>query len=65
MISVPAAIQYPGGYRVRVSGARVTSRPGATLLTLANRGARRTVVVTVAPAPGDTTPRPGFPPCSG
>ncbi len=65
VISVPAAIQYPGGYRVRVLGARVTSRPGASLLTLATRGTRRTVVVTVAPAPGDTTPRPGFPPCPG
>jgi endoglycosylceramidase len=65
VISVPTAIQYRGGYRVRVAGARVTSRPGASLLTVANRGARRTVVVSVAPAPNDTTPRPSFPPCPG
>jgi endoglycosylceramidase len=40
--------QYPDGYRVRASGARVVSEPDATLLQLANRpgAARVTVLVT-------------------
>jgi endoglycosylceramidase len=43
-------IHYPGGYRVAVSGARVVSQPGATLLELANRRGAGEVRLVVGPA---------------
>lgn len=43
-------LQYPHGYRVAVRGARVTSRPGARLLTIAARRGATRVEVTVAAA---------------
>ena len=44
VISVPQ-LQYPDGYRVEVTGARVTSKPGADQLTLrTDRGAAEVVV---------------------
>jgi endoglycosylceramidase len=46
-LSVPA-IEYPAGYRVRVSGARVASRPRARVLQLAQCGHARSVKVSVA-----------------
>lgn len=50
-IVVPPA-QYPSGYRVNVAGARVTSAPGAGVLTLAQSGTsahRSTVSVEIDP----------------
>jgi endoglycosylceramidase len=53
VVSVPE-LQYPEGYTVEVSGARVTSRPCAEHLTLRNlRGAHE---VTVAIVPGGRCP---------
>jgi Cellulase (glycosyl hydrolase family 5). len=43
------AVQYPSGYRVSVTGARVLSAPGATTLRLANSSAP-TVKVTITAA---------------
>ena len=47
-LSVPA-IEYPAGYRVRVRGARVLSRPRARVLRLAQCGHAKSVTVSVAP----------------
>jgi endoglycosylceramidase len=47
-LSVPA-VQYPTGYGVRVSGARVVSRPRARVLQLAECGHAKAVKVSVAP----------------
>ena len=56
---VPRA-QYPTGYSVEVTGARVTSAPGAGVLTLVKRsGDRPTVSVEVRPASGGHTAAPG------
>jgi endoglycosylceramidase len=52
-LSVPA-IEYPAGYRVRVGGARVVSRPRARALQLAQCGHAKSVKVSVAP--GRTRP---------
>jgi len=43
------AIQYPAGYRPRVAGARVLSKPRARVLRLAQCGRAKTVKVSVAP----------------
>jgi len=50
-IFVPVAQHYPGGYQVTVSGASVTSAPGAPLLTLQNQAGASTVVVSLVAAP--------------
>jgi endoglycosylceramidase len=51
-ILVPS-VQYPSGYSVTVEGARVTSRPDAGVLTLAQvRGVRSTVTLELRPASG-------------
>jgi endoglycosylceramidase len=53
-IVVPA-IQYPTGYTVTVDGARVTSRPGSGLVTLAEDGVGKSgssVTVEIRPAAG-------------
>ncbi len=63
IISVPASIQYPQGYVVRVSGARVVSAPGASQLKLTNDRGAVTVRVAIRPAPGSTVARPQFPAC--
>ncbi|HEY7268004.1 MAG TPA: cellulase family glycosylhydrolase [Solirubrobacterales bacterium] len=47
-LSVPA-IEYPAGYRVRVRGARVVSRPRARVLRIAQCGRAKRVKVSVAP----------------
>jgi endoglycosylceramidase len=47
-LSVPA-IQYPAGYRVRVRGARVLSRPRARVLLVAQCGRAERVKVSVSP----------------
>jgi endoglycosylceramidase len=47
-LEIPS-IQYPAGYRVRVSGARVLSRPRARGLRLVQCGHAKTVKVSVAP----------------
>jgi endoglycosylceramidase len=47
-LSVPA-IEYPAGYRVRVRGARVVSRPRARVLQLAQCGHAKSVTVSVTP----------------
>jgi endoglycosylceramidase len=46
-IVVPTAYHYPYGYTVRVRGARVTSRPGAPMLTLVNQPHASEVTVTL------------------
>lgn len=48
-IAVPAS-DYPDGYRVEVVGGRLTSAPGAAVLTVANEPGASTVTVTVRPA---------------
>lgn len=48
VIFVPVAVHYPVGYCARVSGAAVTSAPGAPLLTVQNRPRSHSVRVTVA-----------------
>jgi len=64
VVSVPVAIQYPHGYAVTTTGARVLSRPNASLLRLrARRGARVVTVRLVSRRPGDVA-RPAFPACS-
>ncbi len=58
-IMVPVAYHYPHGYEVTAHGARVTSRPGAQLLTLINKPGASTVTVTItARARARQTPRP-------
>jgi endoglycosylceramidase len=58
-IVVPRA-QYPSGYSVEVTGAMVTSGPGAGVLTLAERsGARSVVSVEIRPASAGHTSLPG------
>jgi endoglycosylceramidase len=42
-------LDYPHGYRVRVTGARVVSRPGAAVLLVATSHGARRVEVTVTP----------------
>lgn len=44
-------VQYPNGYRVSVSGARVVSDPGATQLVIASRRGARIVRLAVTPEP--------------
>jgi hypothetical protein len=46
-IWIPRAYHYRYGYRVEASGALVTSRPGAAVLTLVNRLGAKTVTVKV------------------
>ncbi|MDE0855513.1 MAG: endoglycoceramidase, partial [Nevskia sp.] len=46
-IYVPLALHYPKGYSVSVSGAQVTSAPGAALLTLQNQAGAVTVKITL------------------
>jgi endoglycosylceramidase len=46
-IMVPIAYHYPYGYSVTVRGARVSSRPGAQLLTVVNDPGASTVTVTI------------------
>src|SRR5207244_4022800 len=41
--------QYPDGYRVQASGARVTSKPCATMLRLRTRRPGQPVTVTITP----------------
>jgi len=48
VVSVPE-LQYPEGYTVEVSGARITSRPCAEQLTLRNLRGAHEVTVTIAP----------------
>jgi hypothetical protein len=48
-IEIPA-LQYPTGYSVQVSGARVVSAPDANLLRIANQPGADTVKLTVVPA---------------
>jgi endoglycosylceramidase len=48
VISLPKR-QYPTGYKVKVKGAKVSSRPCAELLTLVRRPTSATVTVTVRP----------------
>ncbi|MBV8689189.1 MAG: cellulase family glycosylhydrolase, partial [Candidatus Eremiobacteraeota bacterium] len=43
-------MHYPHGYHVRVTGAKVVSRAGASVLTLVAKPGARTVSVTVTPA---------------
>ena len=47
MISIPVAYHYRYGYRVTVSGARVTSRRNAAVLKLRNRAGAKVVTVHV------------------
>ena len=47
VIFVPVATHYPHGYCARVTGARITSRPGATHLDVVNGTASATVTVEV------------------
>jgi len=47
-VFVPA-LHYPHGYRARVRGARVISKPGSGLLELASRRGAKTVRLTVTP----------------
>ncbi len=63
VISVPASVQYPRGYRVRVNGGRVISAAGARRLKVARARHARRVTVEIRSAPGDDTARPGFPRC--
>jgi endoglycosylceramidase len=49
-VAVPH-IQYPHGYRVHATGARVVSSPGARTLRLASRAGAKTVTVTVTVRP--------------
>jgi endoglycosylceramidase len=49
VITVPVGVQYPGGYQVTAAGARVTSAPGASVLTLRNRRDVQEVEVEVTP----------------
>lgn len=44
-------LQYPHGYRVRVTGAHLTSPPGSARLTLVTNPGARHVTVTIRPAP--------------
>ncbi len=57
VITVPSAVHYPAGYRVRAAGARVTSKD-ANGVRVRNRPHARYVAVAVEPPAGDTTPRP-------
>ena len=54
VITVPSAVQYPAGYRVKAYGADVTSKD-ANGVRVRNRPHARYVAVTVEPAAGDTT----------
>ena len=63
IISIPVSVQYPGGYVVRVTGARQISQRGASELKLANLRGAAIVSVDVGPAPGTTVSRPQFPAC--
>ena len=49
VISVPK-LHYPDRYRVEVSGARVTSRPGTDRLALRTNPGAAEVVVRITPA---------------
>jgi endoglycosylceramidase len=53
-VLVPA-LQYPAGYTVTATGARVTSLPGAGVLTLTSSGPATTVTIEITPATGGTT----------
>lgn len=48
-IYLPVAVHYPRGYRVEVSGARVTSPPDAAQLLLRNAPGATEVAVTIVP----------------
>ncbi len=63
LISVPVQFQYPLGYEVRATGARVVSAQNAPQLALVNRRRAREVTVTVTPAALGGVSRPQFPPC--
>jgi hypothetical protein len=45
-----APIQYPDGYRVRVSGGRVVSTPDARVLRIERRRGAAQVTLTLSPA---------------
>jgi endoglycosylceramidase len=61
---LPVADQYPGGYAVSVTGARVTSAAGASTLALTNTAGSHRVDVTVTPSPGGPpVSRPDLPVC--
>jgi endoglycosylceramidase len=47
---VAPRLQYPSGYRVRVNGARVVSRPNARVVVVAARPGARRVEVSVTPS---------------
>jgi endoglycosylceramidase len=49
VIVVPVAVHYPHGYCAKVSGARMTSRPGATRVDIENGASARNVTVSVTP----------------
>ena len=49
-VVVVPKLAYPAGYRVEVTGAEVTSRPGADRLTLRNDRRAGEVVVRIVPA---------------
>jgi endoglycosylceramidase len=51
VIFVPTSIHYPRGYCARAAGGSVTSAPGASLLTVANRRHAKAVTVTVTVGP--------------
>jgi endoglycosylceramidase len=63
VISIPTSVQYPGGYTVRVTGARQVSAADAQQLELVNDAHSRTVSVVVTPAPGSGISRPQFRAC--
>ena len=62
VITVPSSVHYPQGFRVSVSGGRVVRR-SADQVRVANRPWARQVSVSIAPPPGDTTPRPALIAC--
>jgi len=51
LISIPLAYHYRHGYKVKVTGARVTSRRNAAILKLRNKPGAQTVTVRVRPRP--------------
>jgi endoglycosylceramidase len=63
VIFLPVQIHYPLGYRVSVTGAVITSAPGATLLTLRKLPRSRIVEVRVTPHAGTVQPTAGLPTC--
>ena len=56
VIVVPVSTHYRRGYCLRVTGARVTSTPGATHVDIANGTTSTAVTVSVAPNPCRAAP---------